>query len=397
MIDNETSRANVVIVGGGIMGVTAAAYCGNRGMRDVFLLEQGALGKGETGASAAMIMANTLEDDERKIQLAAAAMNGYAEIRRDLKIDAHVVLCGSLLVSTTPEGRVQMEHQVALQHKYGIQTDLLNAGEIHQRFPYLHGDDITAGIYYAGDGYVNQASLIDDLAYYARACGVHECTNMTVANIERTLGGFLNVTTNTRETIQAERVVIAAGAHSPKMSRRLGWELPLSYQARTLWSGTPTPGQYRDTPIIEFIDGPDAENYIRTTGDKRYIIAYGPTRKFDRCPEEQIPSFGFDEARSFHERRLPDLRIGLLTGNVGIRTMAIDGRAYLGPIDPEGKVIAAYGQSGYGITHAPFLARVLADYLERGMSKEMEMLLPTSERLGGLRSYEGRSSSLEIG
>lgn len=378
---SDIESVGYVIIGGGILGVSVAAHLAKSGVRDVFLLEKNRkLGMNETAASAAMISLNTLEPDRMRIRLAAQAMKAHERLMGVFGIDSEITRCGSLLLSTTPEGRVFMEKHVKIQNDYGIPTVLYTREQIRERFPILEGDDITAGIYCPVDGHVDQMALVSKLGQYAKSHGVTILTDTTVTDIKRETNGDFGVETNSRGLYPAKQVIIAAGADSPHMSAIFGRsDLSLTYAARTLWDGVPR--QYQSIPNFEFIDGPDKDFYIRSTPDRRYIIAYGPTRDSDHYPTEPIPSFGREKTKEFLAQRLPGLGIGELTGNVGIRTMTPDGIPYIGPIDRESRVFAAYGGSGYGITNSIVLGEALAEQISEGkISREREYLLPTHER-----------------
>ncbi len=384
--------AKTVIIGGGIIGINIAAHLAQkRIVDDVFLLEgREQPGMGETAASAAMLMFNTHINDPTLIKLAGAAKREYGLFEEKFGIGSEIQHCGSLLVSVTDEGATRMENQVHLQNENGINSQFLSAKEIHEQYPFLRGDDITAGIYCSADGYiVDQIGLVRKLRDYAVTKGINVLCNTRVIKITKSTEGII-IDTDRRGSLETEKVIITAGGQSSKLTRSLGYNLPLTYSTRTLWVGNVNNSQII-TPIIEFIDGENEGYYFRppTEGSKQCLVAVGPTQDSNQDPGTKIASFDKDLAEGFLATRFPEFRVKDLTGNPGTRSMTPDGLAYLGPLDPGKQINVAFGLSGYGITLAPIFGQEGANLLvEGGINKEFQASL-SPERFRQHRTVEG--------
>ncbi len=381
MTNDYDSNANVVIIGGGIAGVSTAAYLAQRGVKNIILVEMEKLiATKETAASAAMLMFNTHRGDLRLIQLAASAMREYHNMKSILGIDPEIKQCGSILISTTPEGKASMQEQVSQQNAYGIPSKFVSVEEIQELVPFLNVEGILSGIYCPVDGYVNQIALVGKLKEYAQAKGVKFWFDSAVTNITADSEGIVNVQTNSRGLIPAKEVIIAAGAQSPELVESFG-KYPLEFSTRTLWDTSVQHDLSTPLRIIEYVDGPWQGYYFRPEeGGKKCIIGVGPTRENNHFPTgPQIP-FNREETSEFMNINFPGLKIGELTGTVYPRAMGPNGLPYVGPIDREGRLIAFYGGSGYGITFSPFLAKNLTHFIEGRINRETESSLLTMER-----------------
>src|SRR4051812_49881100 len=119
-------RADVVIVGGGVMGTSAAFHLAEAGVRDVVLLERGQLGEGSTSKAAGGVRAQF--SDELNVRLGARSLEAFADFGRrpGAEIDLHRV--GYLFVLTEPDDVATFERSIAMQNALGVPSRLLDAG-----------------------------------------------------------------------------------------------------------------------------------------------------------------------------------------------------------------------------------------------------------------------------
>jgi glycine/D-amino acid oxidase-like deaminating enzyme len=376
----DISPVRVAIVGGGIIGMSIAAYLAQKNEKDIYLIEQNkGFGREETATSAAMIMTNVY--DSRLVRPTIASREEYGRLHERFGFDPEIHQCGSVLISTTVKGVERLEYLTRLQREQGRDTRLLTRKEILNMIPLLRGGDINAGIYCPDDGYIDQTRLVDELRYYAKMNGVNLWSNTKVIRITKSSDGIFILQTNNRDVIPAEKIVIAAGAGSPTLALDLGYYYPVIYSRRELFTAE---SNTQDMPIIEFVDGGNENEsfYIRPNGERSVLVGAGPTINSYQYPEEQ-PALNREITSNFLGRRFPGLKIGELTCNIGTRTMTSDGLGYIGPLDRD--VIAAYGLSGFGITLAPFCGRRIARYVVEGeKDEELEYCDPRRTNRMGL-------------
>src|SRR5690349_6400984 len=138
------SRAEVIIIGGGVMGASTAYHLAKRGVKDVMLLEREEFfGQGSTGRCAGGIrhQFSTSINIELSIKSLAMLQNFQAETGQAIDIK----LCGYLFLLSTPEQMAQFERNVALQNSYGVKSEILTVEQIAVRVPMLNLDGIIGG------------------------------------------------------------------------------------------------------------------------------------------------------------------------------------------------------------------------------------------------------------
>src|SRR4030088_1779458 len=149
--DGLPRHASVVIVGGGVMGVSAAYHLACRGQTDVLVLERSdLLGQGATGKCAGGIRHQFGTEINIRLSIESIRMLEQFENEPGRQIGLHQ--CGYLFLLTRADDVAAFERNVALQHRLGVMTEWLSAAEVRRRLPLLNTDDVLAGTFFARDG-----------------------------------------------------------------------------------------------------------------------------------------------------------------------------------------------------------------------------------------------------
>jgi sarcosine oxidase, subunit beta len=212
-----SSRAEVVIVGGGCMGASIAYHLAARGVRDVVLVERGTLACGPTGRSTAILRRHYSQP--LLVGMAEHGLRMYSQFEEAVGAHCGFVRTG-LLVGVDPRDRSALAHNVEVARGEGVLMELLNADELAEIEPRIDAGELDYCLepeaghcdpYLATAGFA--AAALRDGAEIAE--GV---TAETVAPGEvRTSAG----------TVAAGSVVVAAGPWSPSLLAPLGYELPI--------------------------------------------------------------------------------------------------------------------------------------------------------------------------
>lgn len=231
-------HAEVVIVGGGVMGTSTAFHLAEAGVEGVLLLDRGPLGAGSTTKAAGGVRAQF--SDALNIQLGARGLEAFERFaeRPGGEIDLHQV--GYLFCLTTPEDVAVFEAATALQNSFGIETRMITAAEAGALAPVLRTDDVLAAAFHHRDGTCSPDGVVQGYAGAARRLGADLRTGVEVTSIEADDGGVRAVTTDAGR-VECGAVVCVVGAWSTALAATAGVRLPVEPLRRQIVVSEPIP------------------------------------------------------------------------------------------------------------------------------------------------------------
>jgi sarcosine oxidase subunit beta len=358
--------ADVVIIGGGIVGSSIAYHVAAAGCRDVLLIErETSQGKGSTGKSMGGVRAQFATPVN--IQMSLYSIPFYAAFDETLGYPCGYRAQGYLFMATRESHmnylRANLERQIAL----GLKTArLVSAGEIRSMYPQLRGDDIVGGSFCSTDGFVDPYSAMNGLMSWAAEHGARIWKNAAVTGIkvERTR---VTAVETTRGTIQTDTVVNAAGPWAAEIAAMAGVDLPVEPLRRMLVPTEPFDQFPHTAPmIIDMTNGfhfrPESLGFLLAWND----------------PEE-TPGFKTDFEPSFIEKvltraadRVPvfeNLAVNPKRAWAGLYEVTPDHHCILGAVDEVRGFFLANGFSGHGVMHAPSTGKILSDLILTGSTK----------------------------
>ena len=216
-------RANVVIVGGGIMGLALAWNLAGLGERDVLVLERGYLCEGASGRNGGGVRAQFTTPSH--IELAKESIDFMARFAQELGINVWLRRGGYLFLAHDEPTLRRLEASVKLHRAHGLVTRLIHPGEAGGLVPELDTRRFIGASWNPDDGVVFPWPFLWGYADGARKRGVRIDTFTRVTALEVTGGAVQSVTTD-RGSVRADRVVIACGAWSPSVTAMAGVALP---------------------------------------------------------------------------------------------------------------------------------------------------------------------------
>lgn len=351
-------RADVVIVGGGVMGASAAFHLAEAGV-DVVLIERSDLASGSTVKAAGGVRANF--SDELNIALgkrSLAAFEAFSQ-RPGQDIDLHQP--GYLFVLTRPEDVALFTQSVALQNAMGVESRMLTPEQAKELSPYLNIDDVLAAAYSPRDGHCSPESVVLGYAAGARRHGATVLTQTAVTGIT-VADGMITAVETSAGTIATSAVFDCAGAWSPEIARMVGLELPVVPHKREVLVTEPMSGIPEDLAFT--ID------YATSF----YFHREGAGLLMGFSDQTNPPGFDLSRSESFLEglaelamHRAPDvLDAGVRTGWAGLYEVTPDHNALLGEWHGVSRFLYATGFSGHGFLQGPAVGEILRDlYLGR--------------------------------
>lgn len=378
-----TERENIVIIGGGIQGLSIAAHLvRNEEFRqgNVWVVEMlDGFGKGTTARSAGMF-SNTMMDTEELIPLNRMALQRIHRFEEDFGVNPQFRQCGNLLVAVTDEAANRFEQQARLQNSFGIETQILTTARIRDLVPDLKTEEIRLGMYCPGDGFVDPALMVQGFKHYALRNGVHLQPNIRATGLVFENNKVVGVKTN-EVTIPTSRVINAAGTLAGEVASWVNLNLPLKIEARDLWT-IRVKDKVGQMPLVAIEGGPDNHSYIRSDFEAgTFIVGVGETEDFMgevANPGELIPPTTGEEMRRFLAAFFPRFHIVDKFGHKGIRSGTVGGIPILGPSGIEGFDLCI-GLGGRGIQLALVTGELMAGYIREGrISGEMQGFLHIS-------------------
>jgi len=219
------TNARVVVVGGGIGGLSALYHLTQEGWTDVVLLERNELTSGTTWHSAAQCP--SLAFNQLLLLLRDYTIKLYKELSEDpaYPINYHYAT-GGLRLLTNPTHVDEVHHIMSVAKGLGIEFELLNTNEIEQRHPLLNTDGVLAALWDKRDGDIDPAQLCQALAARSRNAGAMIHRNTPVIGLQQQPNDEWLVTTE-YGTINAEHIVVAAGYRANEVGTLMGIEYPV--------------------------------------------------------------------------------------------------------------------------------------------------------------------------
>jgi sarcosine oxidase subunit beta len=351
--------ADVVIVGGGIIGASIAYHLTKKGVRDVLVLERDRLGSGSTGKNAGGIRLQF--SSEINVKLSQRSLPHIERFKDEIGTDPHFHQVGYLFLITEDRDVTAFERSLAMWSRLGIPARRVTAAEAKALFEHARTDDVRFGTFCAKDGYADPSSMLNGYVARSREAGVTFAEDAAVTAISCGNGRVAAVRT-TSDAIEARTVVNAAGPWAARVAKLAGIDLPIEPLRRHIFVTEPVPGLEEDFPLtIEFASGLYAH---RESGGVLLGMA-DPNEKpgFDDSVNQDFMPTVVERALT----RFPVLeRTSIKTGWAGLYEDTPDKHPILGKVDGVEGFINAAGFSGHGIMHAPATGELIAELIVDG-------------------------------
>ncbi|HWL86481.1 MAG TPA: FAD-binding oxidoreductase [Polyangiaceae bacterium] len=352
------ARAEVVIVGGGVMGTSIAFHLAEAGVRDVVLLEQNELGSGSTCKAAGGVRAQF--SDAVNIQLGQRSLDAFARFTERPGQDIDLRRVGYLFLLSRDEDVRTFEKSIALQHEYGVPSRLIEPREAQRLSPLISTEGLLAAAFSPEDGLATPESVVYGYARAARGLGVHIATQCAVTDIE--VGGSAIERVHTPfGAIETPTVICAAGAWSRAIGAMAGIDLPVTPYRRQVLFTEPLPALPPAPMTIDFA----------TTF---YFHAEGRGLLVGMSYQDEPPGFHLERDDTWvpallaaAETRAPGVgRAGIASGWAGLYEVTPDHNALIGEDPSRSRFLYATGFSGHGFLQGPAVGEVIRDlYLGR--------------------------------
>lgn len=358
------TAADVVVIGGGVIGCSTAYSLAKAGVGDVALLEKMAVGAGSSSKSAAMLSLQFCQD-ALTLEMAKRSYAIYMRFEEEMgtPIDFHKI--GWLYVATEQSAEA-LRQQAALLQENGVATEVLDPDEVKARFPALNCEDIVLGTYGPDDGPFDPHMIMSGYVKRAKELGVkvHERTRVLDILLQN---GRVNGVVTDKGRISTPLVVNAAGAWGAEVGRMVGADVSLCNSARTIVVTNPIATIGNDYPFVEDLS---AEWYFRPELDGVLMgMGAGPAHK----PEVELDEAQVEAIVEMAMHRVPALEeASLRTAWTGVRPLTPDGRPLVGSYAEIKGFIINCGWGGVGFIMAPIAGQLAAECVAQGQIQSLD-------------------------
>lgn len=366
------NSAEVVIIGGGIVGLSIAYHLALKKAGRIVLFEKGQLGEGSTSRCVGGI--RTQFSTEINIRFSLESVKVFERFEEEFGVNPEFKRIGYLFLATTELEMEIFKENMKLQRKFGIPVELLNSDEIEKRWRYLRMDDILGGTFSPWDGYAGPSEVLSGFVSGAKRAGVRIYEGTEVTGISLKKSKVVGVKTK-KEEIFTPIVVNAAGPYAPLVGEIAGVNIPVKPLRRQIFVTGPFHLTDQTIPLtIDFRRG----WYFRKEVDG--LLLSGPL--------DQEPSFNLNidyeamaEASENAIYRVPVLeKARIARGWAGLYEISPDNHAILGKVPEVEGLILANGLSGHGFQHSPAVGKVIAELIVEGKATTIDISCLSIER-----------------
>jgi sarcosine oxidase, subunit beta len=356
-------RAEVVIIGGGVVGLAIAYNLARRGLGDVVVIERGYLAEGASGRNGGGVRQQW--STELNIRLMQESVELCRRFAVDLGVNVWFRQGGYLFLARTAREVARLEKNIAIQNRCGVPTRMLEPHKARDIVPELDLTGIMAAAYNPTDGILFPWPFLWGYARQAAAHGVRIFTQTPVGGLEpKKGGGYLSHTP--RGAVRARRLVNATGAWSPKLAAMIGVHVPTYPIRHEICSSEPLKPFLRPM-VSELTSG------LYCSQSMRGEIVGGVT-----IPGHDS-TYGMGSTLEFlatYARRLVRLmpilgEIKVLRQWAGPYDQSPDGNPILGAVPGHPDFFLACGFVGHGFMMAPIVGKLYGEWLTGGEPHEI--------------------------
>lgn len=342
--------ADVVVVGGGAVGVSTAFHLAEAGA-DVLLLERGELGSGSTSKAAGGVRAQF--SDPVNIELGQRSLRAFEDFARRPGGDIDLKQQGYLFLLSDPADVAAFEGGVALQNSLGVPSRMLTVQEACELSPLVSPEGLLTAAYSPTDGHCTPEGVVGGYARAAREHGAVLRRGVEVTGVETT-GGEISAVRTDAGTVRTSTVVCAAGAWSAAVGEFAGVELPVRPLRRQILVTEPMPDL---PPRLPFTIDFATSFYFHEEGPGLLVGMSDPDEEFGfRLGTDDRWLGRLSEAVAHRAPRVAEA--GVAHGWAGLYEITPDHNALVGNV---GRFFYATGFSGHGFLQSPAIGEVMRD------------------------------------
>ncbi|MHB1610915.1 MAG: NAD(P)/FAD-dependent oxidoreductase [Sulfobacillus sp.] len=355
-ITSETRE--VIIIGGGLVGLSIAYHLVERGVRDIVLLEREPMWA--WGSSARSAGGVRLEfSHPSSVRFSQYGLEMFHSFEDLFGISASFNPCGYLFVTRDPQRWNIMVELAAMQRTLGVPVETLTPDDVRVRYRYIHMPDIVGATFCGLDGVADPGAVAYGWMRRAQTLGVEIRLNAQVTQITQSGGRATGVVTQDGTVIHAPVVVNAAGPQARSVGALAGVALPVDPYRRSVYVTDTFSGLPPEIPMtLEF----ENTSYIRREGRSILMGMSDPLEPSSESVETDQESL--EKLVGTVLSWVPALeKASIMRGWAGLYEVSPDGTAIIGEAASLPGFFYAVGFSGHGFMHSPAAGRVVAELI----------------------------------
>ena len=362
-------KAEIVIIGGGVIGASVAYHLTERDAKDVLVLErESEQGKGSTGKATGGVRAQFETDINIKMSLYSL------DFFREWDFDCGYEPRGYLFFATDEKQFDYLRRNVEKQKSLGVKAvEVVDTKTISEIVTGLNCEDITGGSFGANDGFINPLAVMRGFAEKATANGAKIQTETQVTSIKTRGGKVVGVETD-KGKIEAEKVILCSGAWAKNLAKTAGVDLPVEPQKRQIvWAKSETELPANMPMVIDLGSG----FHFRLAKDSRTEVLFA----YPDADEKPSCDTNFDESFIPKVYERAKHRAPFLSGTsvvrekcrAGLYENTPDHHAIIGGCAEVGNLYFCNGFSGHGVMHSPAAGRATAEIVLDGAASFLDV------------------------
>ena len=265
-----SERVKIVIIGGGIAGVSALYHLAEMGCTDVLVLERDELTEGSTWHAAGNVPTYSGSWSIMKVQKYTAEL--YTKLAKDPDFPINYHVTGSVRLAHSEERMAEFKHVTSMARANGMQYDVLTPAELQKVYPFVETHDLVGALWDPLDGDIDPSQVTQALARAARAKGANIRRHERVTGLQQKPNHEWIVTTD-KTTIECEMVLNAAGYRAGEVMALLGRHLPIMTMAHQYLVTEEIPELAALANPLPLLRDPDTSYYLR---QERHSYILGP-------------------------------------------------------------------------------------------------------------------------
>jgi len=375
-------RAEVLIIGAGISGLSIAYTLTKRGVKDIVVVDAEYVGSGSTSRCATGIRASFTSEEH--VVLMKHSIELWRELSKPEELGRYGLAFdqgGYVWIASKDESVELFRKLVTLQNSLGVPTRIVDPDKLKDLVPTMKVDKAKAALY---DPTAGKSYVFDTLNAYLTACRRKGIKIMEFTPVRKLVasGGRVKAAVTERGGIEANTFVVAAGGGSKELMKSIGIEVPLENLPRHVMITEAFKPAFR--PLVIDWDAGGAP-FIVQTKEGNFIIG----RRIAEEPEESLKSVRIDfipAAIAPIARWFPWLKyVRVMRYWMGYYVTSPDHHPIYGPVEEYENVYLACGYSGHGYMLAPVTGKLIAEWVLDGRPS-----IPQAERLTLRRIREGK-------
>lgn len=365
MMTNPVTHSDVLIIGGGLMGSSAAFFLRQTHGKSVTLIESDLVGRQASGTNFGNVRRQGRPIHQ--LHLANRSLEIWRKANELLGSDVEYLQSGHIRVCyrERPENIAKMEEYAADARQNGLDLEILTGNALRDRFPFF-GTDVVAGSYSALDGHANPRLAAPAFARAAQKLGAQVFENTRINHVTKAGTDFI-ATARDGRVFKAPILLITAGAWAGELSAQFGEPVKLTARSPTMSVTEPVP--YAIAPAVGVMTPLEVETVYFRQVARGNIVLGGSTR--GPAVAETYRSFVKPQNTLTQLQQLRRLAPALARLNIirvwtGIEGYMDDSLPVMGPSGTTSGLFYAFGFSGSGFQIGPGVGQTMAELIATG-------------------------------